>query len=80
MGVVLSTYYIIYELISEQEPQEDSTLLLLTWGRPLFFALMETLAGSAWAMRPYSSQCSLSSAQMYPAMRKVSVYKVSISK
>lgn len=34
-----------------------------TWGRPLFFALEETLLGSACNILPYSSQCSLSSAQ-----------------
>lgn len=34
-----------------------------TWGRPLFFALEETLLGSACSILPYSSQCSLSSAQ-----------------
>lgn len=35
----------------------------ITWGRPLFFALEETLLGSACSILPYSSQCSLSSAQ-----------------
>lgn len=34
-----------------------------TCGRPLFLALEDTLLGSACSIRPYSSQCSLSSAQ-----------------
>ena len=35
----------------------------VTWGRPRFLARWLTLVGSALSMRPYSSQCSLSSAQ-----------------
>ena len=34
-----------------------------TCGRPLFLALTLTFEGSAFSIRPYSSQCSLSSAQ-----------------
>ena len=34
-----------------------------TCGRPRFLARWLTLVGSALSMRPYSSQCSLSSAQ-----------------
>lgn len=40
-----------------------------TCGSPLFLALDETLLGSACSIRPYSSQCSLSSAQAYPSLR-----------
>lgn len=36
---------------------------LRTCGSPLFLALEETLFGSACSILPYSSQCSLSSAQ-----------------
>ena len=45
-------------------------VLQCTCGKPLFFALALTLAGSACNMRPYSSQCSLSSAHAYPATKQ----------
>jgi len=41
-------------------------LLPPTCGNPRFLARMLTLDGSACSIRPYSSQCSLSSAHMYP--------------
>jgi len=37
-----------------------------TCGRPRFLARSLTLRASAWSMRPYSSQCSLSSGHAYP--------------
>jgi hypothetical protein len=47
------------------------TVVLCTWGRPRFFALWLTAVGSACSMRPYSSQCSLSSAQEYPWQERI---------
>ncbi len=40
-----------------------------TCGRPRFLARGDTLAGSAVNILPYSSQCSLSSAQEYPSLK-----------
>ena len=47
--------------------------LVITYGKPLFFALALTLEGSACNMRPYSSQCSLSSAYAYPEKNKCNI-------
>lgn len=49
-----------------------------TCGRPLFLARALTLEGLAFSMRPYSSQCSLSSAQAYPCIRNVNVNKIGL--
>ena len=42
----------------------------LAWGSPRFLARWLTLLGSACSIRPYSSQCSLSSAHAYPCRQK----------
>jgi len=65
--IVLSHLLISIQLetaIYSYDKALNYSLSILTCGSPRFFARMLTFDGSACSIRPYSSQCSLSSAHM----------------